>query len=549
MSCRPALSLLILVLWLASAMVSSAQWRKPRLYHLGPEQGMSSWTFDITQDSTGYMYFGTDQGLVRYDGNHFELFAHLPDDSLSIGPGDVRCLQASSNGKIWLGVRLGGFNAFDPKTLKFKRYHYPLLTTNGYETVQSICEDEKYVWIGGDSWWLHRFDKSTEQFESYGPEWLRNNKENTPCSISEILQDRFDSNRLWLALVYRHPAYQSPAATRLVSFDKSSKQFVEFPCYGKPRYQDSIGRIWLSAHGINRFDPESNACTHFNYQIELNKRIVKPLVRDLEYLQNKFLVSSPWAIATFKPDAPSEPMLIGNELGIVEEIFRDAGRNLWFGRTNGISVLSAREEQIQFYSIAKYGFSGRIYPGRLAYDSRRKIIYVGDHGYDGTGKKVIAIALDADSSSLILDHDVPFNGLVVDPSGNLLMSSKGTLYTIDPDTKQKRIARDHLNCAPSIPNFWNLSLSPRGWIGGVSRDSFMWFKPGGPCQFLQHPKHLNISGREFPSIFQGLFFNANDEAFLFSNQIFVVDLKTGQLTALNFEKGIHPYPNIDMNSV
>ena len=139
------------LIFIMSAGSLCAQWRKPRLYHLGPEQGMASWTFDIAQDSTGYMYFATDQGLVRYDGNNFELFAHIPDDTTSIGPGVVGCISASPDGLIWVGTRLGGFNSFDPLTLKFKRYPYAGLETNGYGSIRSINEDSEYVWIGGDS--------------------------------------------------------------------------------------------------------------------------------------------------------------------------------------------------------------------------------------------------------------------------------------------------------------------------------------------------------------------------------------------------------------
>ncbi|MBP9210981.1 MAG: histidine kinase [Saprospiraceae bacterium] len=540
---------LVTAILATSAFVMSAQWRPPRLYNLGPEQGMSSWTFDITQDSTGYMYFGTDQGLVRYDGNEFELFAHQPGDSLSIGAGDVRCLLASSGGKIWVGLRLGGFNSFDPKSLQFKQYHYPLLVSNGYETVQSICEDQRYVWLGGDHYWLHRFDPATEQFESFGPEWLRSST-NAACSITDILQDRFDPNRLWMTLVYRNPAYPIPFDSRLVSFDKQSKQFVEFPCYGKALYQDSLGVVWMGSTGINRFEPESGTCIHVDYQFEMNGRMVNPLVRDIEYVRDGFLLSSAYTIGRLNSEgAPGKAIHVGEDIGIVEEIFADAGRNVWFGRTNGVSVLSSKEEKIDFYSITNYGFSGRIYPGRLAYDPVRNRIYLSDHGQNGTGKKLIAISLHSDTSSLVLEHETSLNGLAVDAQGRVLISSGGMMFALDPETGKKLDLGMCRDAGKGIPSFWNLSVSPNGWIGGVSRDRFVWFRPGESCHSIQNPQtFMTADGPQGP-IFQGLFFNDHNEAIVFTNRIYAVDLATARLTPLVFEKGIQPFPDIDVNSV
>lgn len=541
---------LVTAILATSVFVMSAQWRPPRLYNLGPEQGMSSWTFDITQDSTGYMYFGTDQGLVRYDGNEFELFAHQPGDSLSIGAGDVRCLRTSSSGKIWLGLRLGGFNSFDPRSLQFKQYHYPLLVSNGYETVHSICEDERYLWLGGDHYWLHRFDRTTEQFESFGPDWLRNNRANALCSITDILQDRFDPNRLWLTLVYRETGYPVPFDSRLVSFDKQSKQFVEFPCYGKTICQDSLGVVWMGSIGINRFEPESDKCSHTDYAIELNGRMINPVVRDIEDVGNGYLFSTAYTIGKFNPgDSSVESIHAGEDIGIVEEIFSDAGRNIWFGRTNGVSVLSAKEEQIDYYSIAKYGFSGRIYPGRLAYDPARKLIYLSDHGQNGPGKKLIAVSLTSDSSALVLEHQLPLNGLAVDTQGNLLISSGGMMFALDPETGKKVDVEMCQDSGTGIPNFWNLSVSPDGWIGGVSRDRFVWFRPGGPCHSIQNPQMAMTGNGQLAPIFQGLFFTGHNEAILFTNRIYAVDLGTGRISPMSFERGVQPFPDIDVNSV
>jgi len=195
-----------------------AQWREPRLTHLGPEEGISSWTFDIAQDSTGYMYFGTDQGLVRYDGKSFELFAHIPDDSTSIGPGDVWCVYAGIDDEIWIGTRLSGLNVFYPKTRKFKTFATPNKEKSDYDAVWSICEDQqKNIWVGGQNYMLHKFDKYSSSFETFRPDWIPADSPVSDGTIFEILQDNLHPEILWLSINDHHQDFSGKDSRGLVS--------------------------------------------------------------------------------------------------------------------------------------------------------------------------------------------------------------------------------------------------------------------------------------------------------------------------------------------
>src|SRR5688572_14428688 len=83
----------------------SAQWRSLRLSYVGPEEGLPAQVYDMAQDSTGFLYFATHNGLYRYDGHSFEFFGHDPKDPSSIGTGDVYRLLASRDGLIWMTLR------------------------------------------------------------------------------------------------------------------------------------------------------------------------------------------------------------------------------------------------------------------------------------------------------------------------------------------------------------------------------------------------------------------------------------------------------------
>jgi len=529
--------------------VIHAQWRSPRLTHLGPLQGMTSWTFEVTQDSTGYMYFGTDQGLVRYDGSRFELFAHNPNDTHSIGPGDVQSVMASSGGLIWLGTRLSGLHSFDPLHRRFRHYPYPGIISSGYATVHCILEDGSFLWLGGDNYLLHRFDKTTGQFESFRPAWISPEIENDRFSLTEIFQDRLDPDRLWMALINHNPKYAGKKATWLISFHKGNKTFQRHECWGSPRHQDPDGRIWLTSEGINRYDPASGTCEHFPVFLNGEKQGPEVWIRDLVRHQGSFLLSAPQALLRFQDHGEVREVAYGKELGNMGDLFVDGQKNTWIGRTNGISVLRAQEESIRYFSFSHFGFSGRIYPGRMAYQPDSNKIFVVDHSVDGTGRKIMVLDLDTGISSLFYESPHPIHGIVVDTSGQLWMSSNGAFYTLavrgNPSPKPKR---ENSHASP-VPWLWNLSLSPGGWIAGTGIHQFWWFKPGEPARVLNLDQLDSAGQGKSVSRLQGLSFTRQDEALLFSNRIFSVDLQSGKITPLLMEDHVNPFPYTDIHSV
>lgn len=534
---------------MACAGVIHAQWRKPRLSHLGPLQGMTSWTFDITQDSTGYMYFGTDQGLVRFDGSQFELFAHNPNDSNSIGPGDVQSVMASDGGLIWIGARLSGLHSFDPRHRRFRHYPYPGFMSSGYATIHCIYEAGGFLWLGGDSYLLHRFDKTTGQFESFRPTWITPEMEKDRFSLTEIFQDRLDPDLLWMALVNHNPKYSGKQATWLVSYHKGNKTFKKHECWGVPRHQDPDGRIWLTSKGINRYDPASGSCEHFPVILNVEKPGEEDWVRDMVFHSGSFLLSAPFAIARFQADGEVQEVEYGRELGNIGDLFVDGQNNAWIGRTNGISVLRAQEESIRYFSFSHFGFTGRIYPGRLAYQTDSNKIFVIDHSVDGTGRKIMTLHLDTGISSLLYESEHPVHGIVADTSGRLWMSSNGDFYTLDIRGSFSQKPKKEINHPLPVPWLWNLSLSPGGWIAGTGIHQFWWFKPGEPARVLSLDQLDSAGQGKSVSRLQGLSFTGQDEAILFSNQIYTVGLKSGKITQLLFENRVNPFPATDIHSV
>jgi ligand-binding sensor domain-containing protein len=84
--------------------------------HLSGEHGLPSPTvWAVTQDTQGYMWFGTSSGLARYDGLEMFVYRHDPQDPLSLVHDDISALLVDRAGTLWVGTA-AGLSRYDPGT-------------------------------------------------------------------------------------------------------------------------------------------------------------------------------------------------------------------------------------------------------------------------------------------------------------------------------------------------------------------------------------------------------------------------------------------------
>lgn len=104
----------------------------------------------ITKDHIGLMWFGTADGLNKFDGTNFTVFRHIPGDSASLRVNDILALHEDKNHNMWVGTSGGGLSRYDHRKGTF--VHYPLNGTTpelpANAVIRDICSDHKgQVWI------------------------------------------------------------------------------------------------------------------------------------------------------------------------------------------------------------------------------------------------------------------------------------------------------------------------------------------------------------------------------------------------------------------
>lgn len=155
---------------LVSTTFLAAQPDKVQFERLSLDKGLSqSSVYAIAQDHQGFMWFGTQDGLNRYDGYSFKIFRHDGADTTSISHNYIRRLLVDRDGDLWIGTSNGGVNRYDPYSDRFERHLHKPDDQNSLsdDAIWALFEDRKgLIWIGTNAG-LNSYNKHTRVWRRY----------------------------------------------------------------------------------------------------------------------------------------------------------------------------------------------------------------------------------------------------------------------------------------------------------------------------------------------------------------------------------------------
>jgi two-component system, sensor histidine kinase ChiS len=259
-----------------------AQTKEIQFKHLSLKEGLSQSTvLAILQDKEGFMWFGTQDGLNKYDSYQFTVYRHNPQEAHSLSKNEIFTLYEDSQGILWIGTN-GGLNQFDRLKDRFIRYLHDPQNPNSLssDTIWSIYEDNTgNLWIGTDGGGLNQFDRQTNQFIHY------QHDSNNPNSLSH--------SSVW-------PIFQDKAGTLWVGtdggglnkFDPLKKQFVHYlPNVQADSlcniitsiYEDNTGILWIGTMGgIYQFDRQKEIFIPYIHDPENSRTLSNNAVWDIQ---------------------------------------------------------------------------------------------------------------------------------------------------------------------------------------------------------------------------------------------------------------------------
>jgi streptogramin lyase len=528
--------IIIIIIFFYQGISLQAQWRDAPFMHLGPNEGISGIVSDIAQDKNGYLYFGTDQGLYRYDGHEFTFYGHDPTDSTSISEREVFAVISATDGSIYLSTFRSGLNRFDPKTEKFERIHFPEHGLSDRTGARTIVEDHKgNIWIGGYHYYLYRYHPGTGEIDRYSPEWVAEDRRAAPGNdFRSVFPDRENENLLWLTVHSERPIGFDFPAYGLLSFDMNTETFSRVNGAGAIRYQDDHGHLWGSLWGdfITEIEPGTNRCMKHSYSDfylqPANQFRKNNVSKDITSFQGQLIIASDHLIS-FDRDNGFRSF---HHCGSTREphcLFVDRDGLLWVGTDSGVEVYDRRADQIDFFSLDKLGEADRIYPGRLTYDHKRKCFYLIASTPSNTSR-VYQISNRTNTISKTIETPFVPNSIVMGFEGEVLATGDGKLHALDT-------SKDEFNVTPKfahgeIPFLYKLFESHHRIIGIGPWEIIWWNVSDENISRIKH-SDWNIPTT---SAFSGVVQHTRNELLASAgNQVFTFDLEVRKMKELSIE--------------
>lgn len=171
---RPLGWALAFTLAFAAPAAGRPQPRPMRFAHLTTEMGLSQSTaFCLLQDSQGFVWVGTEDGLNRFDGYAVTTYRHDSHDASSLPSDFVWGIAEDPAGDLWIGTDGGGLARWERKKDRFTAYRHDPKNEASLpsDRVREVFVDRAgFVWVGTRGGGLARLDRGSGRFTRYGHE-------------------------------------------------------------------------------------------------------------------------------------------------------------------------------------------------------------------------------------------------------------------------------------------------------------------------------------------------------------------------------------------
>ncbi|MCP3982342.1 MAG: PAS domain S-box protein [bacterium] len=285
---------IIACILLASIAPIAAQNTVVHFERIGLAHGLSHRDVNVVfGDSVGFMWFGTQDGLNRYDGLDFRVYKHDASNPDSLRDDFVWDIDEDSLGNLWIGTRSGGVSRWDRTTDRFTHYrHDPQnAATLSSDRVREIeIAADGGIWVSTFEHGVNRIDPATGTVTRF---------RNDPDDPASLLDDR----------------------TRAL-------------------YVDGDGEVWVGTlSGLSRLDPLRERFTHYRFDADRPSSLIDDRVRSIhEDAGGNIWVGTFAGLCRFERSTGRWVRYVDEPLR-VRSVFEDSESRIWIGTDNGLRLL------------------------------------------------------------------------------------------------------------------------------------------------------------------------------------------------------------------
>ena len=213
--------------------LSFAQTKPVIFEHITIDDGLSQGTVtSIFQDQKGFIWFGTHDGLNRYDGYNFKIFKHNAKDTHSVSSNWIEQIDQDKNGNLWIATD-NGFNMYDRLSETFKNVYVDIPSQKklleGNRIYAILCdkyEDENVIWVG-TVYGMVKYNADNRNFELFNPVAEPKEGDYVRC----FAQD--ESGDIWVGT----------SESGIFKFKHNTNEFIQYKIRGTTNNSQSTGYI------------------------------------------------------------------------------------------------------------------------------------------------------------------------------------------------------------------------------------------------------------------------------------------------------------------
>ena len=278
---RKSLSILFLILSVLTLYAEKTNY----LYSFNSDlnEGISQLSvMTIYQDSRGYLWFATKNGLNRFNGKEYKIYHREDGNEQSLSNNSVTSITEDQEGYLWVGTN-NGLNRIDLNTNEIKRYN---LETNGLvaNSISTVYTDRSgCLWVG--TWeGLNRYNREGDHFE-----YIPIEDDTERAMIVTLLED--SSGRFWIGTRNKGLLLCDHQMNLISQFTSESKNMPLNNNNITSIYEDDKKQIWVGCKnsGLNKINLRDNEVTSYT---NLNSGLSNNSVRCIIEWQGKLLIGT-----------------------------------------------------------------------------------------------------------------------------------------------------------------------------------------------------------------------------------------------------------------
>ncbi len=366
----------VLVSCAVSANVFNPAFNEIKFHNYNPEEiDLHPVINAIAQDHDGFMWFGTQDGLARFDGKNLKHFNVTPDQTNSLVNNWIYDIHVDQSNQIWIATK-GGVNVYNPAQESFisltNQLGEPLLPAINFENIAETENGD--IWLSSQNVGIYRVKPSLKKVTLFDQD-----------SNSSL-----ETRKIWHIAAKNNDLYVATEDKGLLKFVYDKNEFKQIETHStivaiSRIYISDSDELWAISKdvGASLLDLKTGYFRVFNSSFCANQ--AKDILKDS---RGFFWFATDTGLCGYDPVNDVEKVYNATDVNVnslindvTERLYEDKGGVVWVGTLYGISTWNVNRKQITHLSSK----IGNVILGdtvtSFAYDSATEFHYIGS--FDG----------------------------------------------------------------------------------------------------------------------------------------------------------------------